>query len=316
MCADGFPVHLRCRCVVSRGTATELTMVDMDSGYVGVLSGKIPDNFTVRSSSSFVVKLRADKTRLRYDNELAMRLLAEKVAAFRHPRTTILEPINRAEHQSVGGVERAHQSIQTATRALRLDIRARTGEDILPGHALFQWMLRHGAWSHNRFQPQESERWNPLGNQYMHVLQDSFAPFHGSVHNKSTDPPGLRRKLDVQWMTRIWVGRHDERDGHVVLTPHGTVTGRSVRRLAGNLRIQPDLVGKIKSRVQDLALSQTKLLKVLPASVPIRLSGETYTDQLAIELHRVSKWKASWMRGSGQRSRDHSDQLKKTMMWK
>ena len=28
---------------------------------------------------------------MRYDNELAMRLLAEKIAAFRQPRTTILE---------------------------------------------------------------------------------------------------------------------------------------------------------------------------------------------------------------------------------
>ena len=101
----------------------------------------------MRSSSSFVDKLRAEKTRLRYDNEPAMILLAEKIAAFRHPRTTILEPINRAEHQS----------IQAAKRALRLDIRTRTGEDVVPGHVLFQWMLRHAAWSHNRFQP-ESHR--------------------------------------------------------------------------------------------------------------------------------------------------------------
>ena len=138
-------------------------MVDMDSGYVGVLmvSGKSPDNFTGRSSSSFVDKLRAEKTRLRYDNEPARRLLAEKIAAFRHPRTTILEPINRAEHQSVGGVERAHQSIQAATRALRLDIRTRTGEDVVPGHALFQWMLRHAARSHNRFQPQSHRGGTP-----------------------------------------------------------------------------------------------------------------------------------------------------------
>ena len=60
------------------------------------------------------------------------------------------------------------------------------------------------------------------------------------------DPPGLRRELDVQWTIGIWVGRLDESDGHVVLTPHATVTGRSVRRLAGNLRVQPDLVGKIQ----------------------------------------------------------------------
>ena len=94
------PVSL-CGVPRHRPKATVLTMVDMDSGYVGVLMvfGKSPDNFTVRSSSSFVDKLRAEKTRLRYDNELWMRLLAEKIAAFRHPRTTILEPINRAGHQ-------------------------------------------------------------------------------------------------------------------------------------------------------------------------------------------------------------------------
>ena len=138
-------------------------MVDMDTGYVGVLmvSGKSPDKFTVRSSSSFVDKLRAEKTRVRYDNQHAMRLLAEKIAAFRHPRTAILEPINRAEHHNVGGVESAHPSIQAATRALRLDIRARTGEYIVPGHELFQWMLRHAAWSHNRFQPQSHRGGTP-----------------------------------------------------------------------------------------------------------------------------------------------------------
>ena len=103
------------------------------------------------------------------------------------------------------------------------------------------------------------------------------------------DPPGLRRKLDVQWMKGIWVGRLDESDGHVVLTPHGTVTGRSVRRLAGNLRVQPDLVGKIKSRVPDPALSQAELLRVLPASVSVRLSGETDTDQLAEEQDRAAQ---------------------------
>ena len=45
----------------------------------------------------------------------------------------------------------------------------------------------------------------------------------------------------------------DESDGHVLLTPHGTVTGRSVRHLAGHLRVQPDLVGKSKSRIQDVS---------------------------------------------------------------
>ena len=37
------------------------------------------------------------------------------------------------------------------------------------------------------------------------------------------DPPGLRKKLDGQWLKGVWVGRMDENDGNIVLTPQGTV---------------------------------------------------------------------------------------------
>ena len=45
-------------CPEAHAKTTVLTMVNMDIGYVGVLivSGKGPDNFTVRSTSSFVDK--------------------------------------------------------------------------------------------------------------------------------------------------------------------------------------------------------------------------------------------------------------------
>ena len=48
-------------------------------------------------------------------------------------------------------------------------------------------------------------------------------------------------------------------------------------------------MGKIKSRVQDPALSQAELLRVLLASVPIRLSGETDADQLVEEQDRAAQ---------------------------
>ena len=159
--------------------------------------------------------MRAEKTRLRYDNE----------PAFRHPRSTILEPINRAEHQSVGGVERAHQSIQAATRALRTDIRMRTGEDIGPGHALFQWMLRHAAWAHNRFQPQ-SHRGGTLweirtGTCYKSPL---LPVMEACMIRVPIDPPGLKRKLDVQWVKKNlgWQARRER--WSCGAHPHGTVT--------------------------------------------------------------------------------------------
>ena len=47
-----------------------------------------PDKFIVRSTASWVVKLRAKKTKLRCDNGAAKRQLAEKTAAFRNPRST------------------------------------------------------------------------------------------------------------------------------------------------------------------------------------------------------------------------------------
>ena len=94
------------------------------------------------------------------------------------------------------------------------------------------------------------------------------------------DPPGLWRKLYVQWMNRISVGRLDESDGHVVLTPHGTVTWTNrVKTCCKKPRVQPDLA---------------ELLNAFSASLPIRLENETVTDnwpKTKTELHRESKWK-------------------------
>ena len=154
-------------CLVSRGTCQSICADDGRHGYwVLMVSGKSPDNFMVRSTASFVDKLRAKKTRLRYDNEPEVSQLAEKSATFQHPRTTILEPINSAQHQSVGGVERAQQSIQAATRALRTDIRGRTV--CLDTHSCSGCSnMQRGAQS---IQASKSQ----LGNQRGHVPQESL----------------------------------------------------------------------------------------------------------------------------------------------
>ena len=106
-------------CPEAQAKAPVLTMVDM-------VTGRSPDIFMVRS--------RAENARPRHDTAPAMRQLAESFASFRHPRSSI----NPAEHQSVCGVERAHQSMPSAARALRTDIRARTGEGIPLGSHSFR----------------------------------------------------------------------------------------------------------------------------------------------------------------------------------
>ena len=70
------------------------------------------------------------------------------------------------------------------------------------------------------------------------------------------DPPGLRRKLDVQWMkgNLCWKARRERWScsAHSAWNRHWTI---QCEDWEGNLRLQPVLVGKIKSRVEDPALS-------------------------------------------------------------
>ena len=73
------------------------------------------------------------------------------------------------------------------------------------------------------------------------------------------------------------------------------------------------ILWKGQSRVQDPALSQAELLRVLPASVPIRLSSETDTDQLAEEQDRAAQ--NEQMEGIVD-ERVNSDHWKTTMMRK
>lgn len=211
-----------------------------------------------------------------FDNEPALVQLVDKVAEFRMPRGMLKEPIVRAERQGVGAVERAHRSLQATTRALKLDYLARADTDVVPGHVLFPWMLRHSAWLTNRFQPRGPKGTTAYEARYGSPYKAALAAFGEVIMVRvPIDPPGLRRKLDTQWMKGVWVGRMDDNDAHIVITPYGTVTGRTVRCLPAGQRRQPDLVRAVRAEVSDPVLSQAALLKALPVSVPIRLDGET-----------------------------------------
>jgi hypothetical protein len=213
---------------------------------------------------------------VRYDNEVSLVCLVEKVKAFRHPRVTTLEPIVRAEHAAVGAVDRAHRSVQGATRSLVLDMRARTGLNVQPGHCLFAYMVRHSSWAFSRFQPRGPRGITAFENRNGYSYKSPLVPFGEIVMVRvPVDPPGLRKKLDTQWIKGVWVGRMDENDGNIILTEHGTVVGKSVRRLAVELRYQKSVIDGLKCKISDPVLSQAALLRILPLGIPVRLEGET-----------------------------------------
>ena len=47
-------------------------------------------------------------------------------------------------------------------------------------------------------------------------------------------------------MKGVWAGRTEESDSHIVLLPEGTVTGKSLRRLAVEHRFDKDFMLKLK----------------------------------------------------------------------
>ena len=123
-------------CSFQAAKATVLTIVDTEQGEASAthVAKKGDEQFAIRFVASFLDRIYSEEVRLRYENEPAMVQLAEKVKAFRHPKMTRLEPIVRAEHQMTGAVERAHQTIQVNLRAMMMDYKARTGQNIIPGY--------------------------------------------------------------------------------------------------------------------------------------------------------------------------------------
>jgi len=255
-----------------------LTIVDAETGFVSAaqLVKKGDGPYAVHFVSTFLDQMRAENVRVRYANEVSLVCLVEKVKAFRHPRVTTLEPIVRAEHAAVGAVERAHRSVQGATRSLVLDVRARTGLNVQPVHCLFAYMVRHSSWASSRFQPRGPRDITAFENRNGYSYKSPLVPFGEIVMVRvPIDPPGLRKKLDTQWIKGVWVGRMDENDGNIILTEHGAVVGKSVRRLAVELRYQKSVIDGLKCKISHQVLSQPALLGILQLGIPVRLEGET-----------------------------------------
>ena len=154
-------------------------MVDMDTEYVGVVmvTGKSPDKFMVRSTASRVDKLRSEKARVRYDTEPAMRLRVERIAAFRHLRSAIFEPVNRASKCRWRGESTALHAhfgrtfVQGLQRTLYLDT-----------HTL-PMDVETCSMDAQSISVAKSPWWFLVENSDWNVLQKSFAAVHGNVGN-------------------------------------------------------------------------------------------------------------------------------------
>ncbi len=159
---------------------------------------------------------------------------------------------------------------------VRSDIKAHTGEYVIPENQLFPFLLRHCAWCITRFLPHGPRGVTGFELRTGTVYKSPIVPFCKIVMIRvPIDPPGLRKKMDAQWLKSCWVGRADESDSHMVLHEEGMAVGKSVRRLAPELRVQPKMMKKFRAKISDPILRQAKLIRLLPLAAPVRLEGES-----------------------------------------
>ena len=77
--------------------------------------------------------------------------------------------------------------MQAAARAVRTDIRTRTGEGIILGHALYSVDVATCFMGTPSIPASKQQEWNPMGNPSGYVSQGSCTSFHRGVHDSRTD---------------------------------------------------------------------------------------------------------------------------------
>ena len=113
------------------------------------------DQYAVKTLEKFLLKNGlAGNCLLKHDPESAVRVVCEAVAKKMTGVRVEQTPVD--SHQSLGGAERFHQSVQGTTRTLKLAAEENYGVKMSLDHKLTSWMLRHSGWLAGRYQKRAS----------------------------------------------------------------------------------------------------------------------------------------------------------------
>ncbi|CAK0836065.1 unnamed protein product [Prorocentrum cordatum] len=228
--------------------ATMLVGFSSDTGVVKVIPcpSKAASPYAIAGIKSFVQRLETGKCRLRTDTEQATKAILDGVAS---ELTGKITPELTPKHSSQSNpAEAAVKIVEGQTRVLRLDLEKRYGTKVTAAMPIWAWMMRHAGWLHERF----SRR---AGEQTPHEIATG-TPYKGDICNFGETVlyriarPARRgltggRRLhrgEAQWGRGIWVGRSDESQEHLVMTPRGLDRARTVRRLPEGKQTDKELL--------------------------------------------------------------------------
>ena len=88
---------------------------------------------------------------MRGDGEFALQALLKGFAYQSHDKKIDVQKISVGGHQSIGAVERYHQTLAAQARVMLETVRSKCGIQIEPFTRIFTWAVRHAGWLLNRY---------------------------------------------------------------------------------------------------------------------------------------------------------------------
>jgi len=126
--------------------------------------------------------------------------------------------------------ERFHRTLEADCRVWLISIMERYDiKYIPPEHPIYDWMVRHASWQHDRFHINTTRKSTAYATQYLTNYTSAVLPFAETVIYR--DAGHIKAKFQSHWGYGIWLGRSNKNNQHIIGTRSGCFTARAVRRL-------------------------------------------------------------------------------------
>ena len=263
---------------------TVLTAIDKDSRWpfaVVIPSKKIddPNSYAVKSLETWLLGLGWKQFTFQTDQEPAIMKLANMVRKkMGHDKMQVRQS-PRYSSQSLAEGETVNQQIAGRVRTWVSVLSEQYQVDIRNTHRLFPWIVRHVAWAMARLHVNTS-RTTPFRIIKGHDFFGELLAFGECVLAKWPNMKDLAKGVP-RWVHGVFVGKAEGSDEHIVLTPVGAQTFRTVRRLPESSRHSLHSLESVAGLPWDAKDGSSKVQPAIVVSKP----GVEFVPVLPLYLH-------------------------------
>ena len=226
-----------------KGLVTVLTAICKDSqmSFATVVPMKGNSEYAVKSMTSWIKNLGWPKVIIQVDQEGALQKLYDKVIEELADKAK-LRKSPRYSSASLADGEMLTGLVAGKARTWMAEISKSYGEQIKCDHALFPWIVRHCAWTLNRFHINKSgvTAFKVISG---HDYVGELIPLGETTMGKY---PKVKDKSAPRWVKGIYAGKTTDSDEHILLTEAGAQITRTVRKLPRGSEYQIETLNKAR----------------------------------------------------------------------